>query len=61
MNRQISRLGLCAIHRMLDDLERGVDQTDSKLGDAMRKMRKFIRDTEGLFSLNYVDTTMITC
>jgi len=32
--------------RMLDDLERGVDQTDSKLSDAMRKMRKFLRDSE---------------
>lgn len=32
--------------RMLDDLEQGVDQTDSKLNDAMRKMRKFLRDSE---------------
>lgn len=34
---------------MLDDLEQGVDRTDTKLNDAMRKMRKFIRDTEGKF------------
>ena len=33
--------------RMLDDLDRNVDRTDSKLSDAMRKMRKFVRDTEG--------------
>ena len=32
---------------MLDDLEVGVDRTDSKLSDAMRRMRKFIRQTEG--------------
>lgn len=35
-------------YRMLDDLEGGVDRTDSKLSDAMRRMRKFIRQTEGL-------------
>jgi len=35
--------------RMLDDLDHGVDQTDSKLSDAMRRMRKFVRDTEGQF------------
>ncbi len=34
---------------MLDDLDRGVDRTDSKLSDAMRRMRKFVRETEGLF------------
>ncbi|VDC00163.1 unnamed protein product [Peniophora sp. CBMAI 1063] len=31
---------------MLSDVERGVDRTDSKLNDAMTKMKKFIRDTE---------------
>ncbi|KAJ6588849.1 hypothetical protein B0H19DRAFT_1101457 [Mycena capillaripes] len=31
---------------MLDDLERGVDQTDTKLNDAMRRMRKFLRQSE---------------
>jgi len=31
---------------MLDDLERGVDRTDSKLSDAMRRMKKFVRQTE---------------
>ncbi|KAJ7485372.1 t-SNARE [Mycena latifolia] len=33
-------------NEMLDDLERGVDQTDSKLSDAMRRMRKFMRQSE---------------
>lgn len=33
--------------RMLDDLDRSVDRTDSKLSDAMRKMRKFVREIEG--------------
>jgi len=32
---------------MLDDLDRGVDQTGSKLSDAMRRMRKFVREIEG--------------
>lgn len=31
---------------MLDDLEANVDRTDSKLSNAMRRMRKFVRDTE---------------
>ncbi|KAG2142485.1 snare protein TLG1/Syntaxin [Suillus clintonianus] len=31
---------------MLDDLEANVDRTDSKLSDAMRRMKKFARDTE---------------
>ncbi|KAG1876835.1 t-SNARE [Suillus tomentosus] len=34
---------------MLDDLEANVDRTDSKLSSAMRKMKKFVRDTEGKF------------
>ena len=34
---------------MLDDLDRGVDRTDTKLSDAMRRMRKFVRETEGQF------------
>jgi len=33
-------------NEMLDDLESGVDRTDSKLSDAMRKMRKFVRQSE---------------
>lgn len=33
-------------NEMLDDLERGVDRTDSKLNDAMRRMKRFIRQTE---------------
>ncbi|KAG0698601.1 t-SNARE [Suillus ampliporus] len=32
---------------MLDDLEANVDRTDSKLSNAMRRMKKFVRDTEG--------------
>jgi hypothetical protein len=35
---------------MLQDLDRNVDRTDSKLSDAVRRMRKFVRDTEGQFS-----------
>ncbi len=35
--------------RMLEDLDRGVDRTDSKLSDAMRRMRKFVREIEGKF------------
>lgn len=41
---------VCLFFRMLDDLERGVDRSDSKLQHAMKKMRKFVRDTEGQFS-----------
>ncbi|KAF8137206.1 t-SNARE [Boletus edulis] len=33
-------------NEMLVDLERNVDRTDSKLDSAMRKMKKFIRQTE---------------
>jgi len=33
-------------NEMLDDLDRNVDGTDGKLSDAMRRMRKFVRDTE---------------
>ncbi|KAI0090398.1 t-SNARE [Irpex rosettiformis] len=33
-------------NEMLTDLERNVDGTDSKLGNAMRKMKWFIRQTE---------------
>ncbi|KAJ4490151.1 syntaxin 6, N-terminal-domain-containing protein [Lentinula aciculospora] len=33
-------------NEMLDDLETGVDRTDSKLSDAMRKLRKFARESE---------------
>lgn len=36
--------------RMLDHLDAGVDRTENKLGGAMKKMKKFIRDTEGMFS-----------
>lgn len=32
---------------MLGDLEQGVDQSDAKLSGAMRRMKKFIRQTEG--------------
>ncbi|KAG2156774.1 t-SNARE [Suillus bovinus] len=31
---------------MLDDLEANVERTDSKLSNAMRRMKKFVRDTE---------------
>ncbi|KAH8101171.1 t-SNARE [Cristinia sonorae] len=33
-------------NEMLDDLEQGVDRSDAKLNTAMRKMKKFIRQTE---------------
>ncbi|KAJ7512676.1 t-SNARE [Mycena galericulata] len=33
-------------NELLDDLERGVDQTDTKLSDAMRRLRKFMRQSE---------------
>ncbi|KAJ2925431.1 hypothetical protein H1R20_g11724, partial [Candolleomyces eurysporus] len=33
-------------NEMLDDLERNVDQTDSKVNDGMRRLRKFLRDSE---------------
>jgi hypothetical protein len=33
--------------RMLEDLESGVDDTQTKLSTSMRKLQKFIRDTEG--------------
>ncbi|TFY76266.1 hypothetical protein EWM64_g7747 [Hericium alpestre] len=33
-------------NEMLGDLEQGVDQSDTKLSSAMRKMRRFVRDTE---------------
>lgn len=36
---------------MLDDVERNVDRSDSKLDGAMRRMRKFMRDTEGMLDL----------
>jgi hypothetical protein len=31
---------------MLTDLERGVDTSDGKMGDAVRRMRRFLRDSE---------------
>jgi len=37
-------------NEMLDDLGRDVDRTDSKLSDAMRRMRKFVRETEEMRS-----------
>ncbi|KAG5339778.1 hypothetical protein C0989_003578 [Termitomyces sp. Mn162] len=33
-------------YSLLDDLERGVDATDSKLNNAMRRMRHFMRQSE---------------
>jgi len=33
-------------NEMLDDLEQGVTHSDQKLSDAMKRMRKFIRDNE---------------
>jgi len=33
-------------NEMLDDIEQGVDHSGAKLDDAMKRMRKFLRDTE---------------
>ncbi|KAH6917995.1 t-SNARE [Coprinopsis sp. MPI-PUGE-AT-0042] len=33
-------------NEMLDDLERGVDRTQDKVSDGMRRLRKFLRDSE---------------
>ncbi|KAF8155656.1 snare protein TLG1/Syntaxin [Crassisporium funariophilum] len=33
-------------NELLDDLEQNVDRSDTKLSDAMRRMRKFLRDSE---------------
>ncbi|KAJ3543949.1 hypothetical protein NMY22_g2956 [Coprinellus aureogranulatus] len=33
-------------NEMLDDLERNVDKTDDKVSDGMRRLRKFLRDSE---------------
>lgn len=33
-------------NEMLEDLEEGVDRTDSKLSEATRRMKKFLRDSE---------------
>ncbi|KAJ7634802.1 t-SNARE [Roridomyces roridus] len=33
-------------NELLDDLERGVDKTDSKLSDSMTRLRKFMRQSE---------------
>lgn len=45
---------------MLDDLERNVDRTDSKLSDAMRRMKKFIRQTEGKSSVHDIRQSLTT-
>ena len=42
-----TRVLICC--RMLDDLDHDVDRTDSKLSDAMRRMRKLVREIEGQF------------
>ena len=45
--------------RMLDDLERNVEVTDSKLSNAMTKMKKFIRQTEGKNFVRLVNSTFV--
>jgi hypothetical protein len=42
---------------MLQDLEQGVDKADNKLSGAMKKMRKFIRDTEGMCEFEFEPST----
>ncbi|KAI9509025.1 hypothetical protein F5148DRAFT_1283361 [Russula earlei] len=54
-------------NEMLDDLDHGVDRTESKLTDAMRRMRKLVRETEGrkeigmVYRYPYCDLTHPTC
>lgn len=45
---------------MLEDLESGVDKSGAKLGDAMRRMRKFIRQTEGGTLLSFMCHFMLS-
>ncbi|KZO95373.1 hypothetical protein CALVIDRAFT_168568 [Calocera viscosa TUFC12733] len=42
----VGRKGLMGGCRMLGDLEQGVDRTDTKLGGAMKTLRRFIRQQE---------------
>ncbi|EGN92846.1 hypothetical protein SERLA73DRAFT_64953 [Serpula lacrymans var. lacrymans S7.3] len=46
-------------NEMLGDLEQNVDRTDSKLSDAMRRMRKFLRDTEAETKSGWCVTILI--
>lgn len=41
------QIRLFAVSRMLDDLGNRVDRTEGKLGGAMKRMQKFVRETEG--------------
>ncbi|KAG8216670.1 hypothetical protein J3R82DRAFT_6869 [Butyriboletus roseoflavus] len=45
--------------RMLDDLERNVEHSDSKLDSAMRKMKNFIRETEGTWQPVFFDVVIV--
>jgi hypothetical protein len=38
------------MRRLLTDLEDGVDRTTGRLDGAMKKMRKFIRQQEGMYA-----------
>ena len=44
---------------MLTDLEHGVDRTDGKLSDGLRRMRKFLRDSEEKGSGWCIDILMV--
>ncbi|KAF7764036.1 hypothetical protein Agabi119p4_8573 [Agaricus bisporus var. burnettii] len=48
LNQQASLMGqeIGEHNELLDDLERGVDSTETKLGGAMQRMRKILRDSE---------------
>lgn len=46
--------------RMLDDLEQNVDKSDAKLSSAMSRMKKFIRQTEGPYTLFVLETAVKT-
>lgn len=47
--------------RMLDDLEQNVDRTDTKLNKAMKKLQKFIQDTEGMYVCSAFSFLLLIC
>lgn len=45
--------------RLLDDLGQGVDKTDSKLSGQLKKIKRFIRQTEGMSSDLFIPSTRL--
>lgn len=41
------RLCLLFVSRMLDDLETNVERTDTKLQSSLKRLQRFVRETEG--------------